>query len=309
MTEPVRETADYQLFGLKVRSEIPLPELFTDESDGLPQVTIRNAPVEPNGEDTGLEFDREALVLTIPQVARYRIRNGREILVETEAGAAARNVRLYLLGSAFGALLHQRGLLPLHANAVEIDGRAVVFMGEAGAGKSTLGAWFHDHGFRVIADDVCVVRFDQNGSVLACPGLPRLRLWREALEATGRKASQYPRSYCGDESFDKYDVSITSNAARDPSQMAAMFTLDRGLEFAVDRLNGIEAINAVFDNTYRGTYLDRVDGHRSHWSAAVELVRKVPIYRLARVWGIDRLDDQCELILNSVRNGSLAKSS
>ena len=308
MIGPVRKTADYQLFGLKVRSEIPLPELFLDEGDEPPQVIIRNSTVEPNGKNAGPQFDHEALLLTIPQVARYRIRNGKEILVETEAGAAARNVRLYLLGSAFGALLHQRGLLPLHANAVEIDGRAAVFMGEAGAGKSTLGAWFHDHGFRVIADDVCVVRFDHNGGVLVCPGLPRLRLWKEALEATGRTASQYPRSYCGDESFDKYDVSIASNAARDPLQMAAMFTLDCGPEFAIERLNGVEAVHSVFDNTYRGTYLDRVDGHRSHWSAAVELVRKVPIYRLARVWGIDRLDDQCERILKSVREGSLAIS-
>ena len=43
----------------------------------------------------------------------------------TAPGASSRNVRVFLLGSAFGALLHQRGLLPLHANAVEVDGRAV----------------------------------------------------------------------------------------------------------------------------------------------------------------------------------------
>ena len=73
------------------------------------------------------------------------------------------NIRLYLLGSAMGVLLHQRGLLPLHANAVEIDGKAFAFMGASGSGKSTLAAWFHDHGYRIIADDVCAVRFETEG--------------------------------------------------------------------------------------------------------------------------------------------------
>ena len=83
-----------------------------------------------------------------------------EIVAEPRQGVPDSNVRLFLLGSAMGALLHQRGLLPLHTNAVEVGGRAFAFMGKSGAGKSTLAAWFHDRGFRIVADDVCVVGFD-----------------------------------------------------------------------------------------------------------------------------------------------------
>ena len=72
-----------------------------------------------------------------------------------------------------GAALHQRGILPLHANAVEIDHRAVAFMGASGAGKSTLAAWFHDQGYPILADDVCVIRADDGAArspIPACRG-------------------------------------------------------------------------------------------------------------------------------------------
>ena len=287
----------YSAFGLTLRSTLDLPELFHAQHACEPQVEIRIGSVGGPESPPGLTGEGGSLLLTIPKVARYRIEAGREIIVDPEAAAPDRNVRLYLLGSALGALLHQRGLLPLHANAVEIEGKAVAFMGESGAGKSTLAAWFHDRGFRVIADDVCVLQFGADGSVRACPGLPRLRLGEEVLEASGRDASAFPRSYVGDEDFRKYDVSIDANAAREASEIKAAFILDRGDSFNVEPLSGSDAANAVFDHTYRGAFVNQVEGHRAHWTATVALLRKVPVYRLSRIWNMDRLDEQCELIL------------
>ena len=198
---------DYRVFGLKIRSELPLPELFSAGDAAAPDILIRSGSVPAAGEP-GLKAEGDSLVLTIQDVARYRVNGGREIIVDAEPGVPEGNLRLFLLGSAFGALLHQRQLLPLHANAVEVEGKAVAFMGESGAGKSTLAAWFHDRGHRVVADDVCVVRFDEQGRALAQPGLPRLRLWDEAMEATGRNAADFARSYSGDETFNKFDVPI-----------------------------------------------------------------------------------------------------
>jgi len=206
-----------------------------------------------------------------------------------------RNVRLFLLGSAFGALLHQRGMLPLHANAIEIGGKAVAFMGEPGAGKSTLAAWLHDRGQRIIADDVCVVGFD-GGKAVARPGLPRLRLWREALEASGRDPAAYPRSYAGDERFDKFDVAIEAVGSDAP--LAALYLLERGERPSIDRLSQLEAAEAVFANTYRGAYLTAVGGQTAHWKSAVRLVEQVPAFRAVRRWDRTALDEQCGLLLD-----------
>ena len=205
----------YKVYGLSVRSELELPELHDDEQPGDADVDIRVGTVPPADED-GLSLGPDGAVLRINGIATYLMRAGREIIVHSSPGASDRNVRLYLLGSAMGILLHQKGLLPLHANAIEIDGRAVAFMGETGAGKSTLAAWLHDAGHRVIADDVCVLGIDgERERVGVHPGMPRIRLWKDALERSGREPDDYQFSYAGDETYEKFDVPLagTKDAA------------------------------------------------------------------------------------------------
>jgi hypothetical protein len=295
------------VFGLKIASEIELPELFPGTSDDPPEVTIVAGSVEWRQEaEPGLHADGADLVLIVPEVARFRISGGASIIVEADAGVPERNVRLFLLGSAFGALLHQRGVLPLHANAVEIEGKAVAFMGESGAGKSTLAAWFHDAGYRVLADDVCVVRFDQHGRPRSTPGLPRLRLWLEALNAFGREPSAYNLSYLGDKPFDKFDVPLGSDASGlDDFELGAIYLLDKGDSVRVERIVGVAAAEAVIAHTYRGGFLSAASGYRGHWSSSVALVQTTPIYRLARPWNLGLLREVGEQIVAHVRDQAL----
>lgn len=293
---------DYSVFGLVVRSDLPLPELFPHEAQAAADVTIRAGEIpEAVHAPEGLSADDDALLLVIPGVARYRIAEGRSITVQAEADVPERNVRLFLLGSAFGALLHQRGLLPLHANAIDIDGNAVAFMGRSGAGKSTLAAWFHDSGFRVISDDVCVVGFDEKQRPYAAPGLPRLRLWAEALALMGRGTAGFARSYIGEED-EKYDVPIDAElAARSHVPLAAIYLLDQGPDFSIVRLRGIEAAEAVFANTYRGEYVAETSGQKQHWESAVRLVRGTPVFRAIRQWDTTALEKQCSRLLHHAR--------
>jgi hypothetical protein len=288
---------DYAVFGLQVRSEIELPELFSGAGGSDADVTITIGPVAlPAGAAAGLHRIEDALVLWVPQVARYRIREGRTIIVDAEPGVPERNVRLFLLGSAFGALLHQRRLLPLHANAVEIDGKAVAFMGASGEGKSTLAAWFHDHGHQVIADDVCVVAFGGDGQVYALPGLPRLRLWQDALEASGRQSADYARSYVGEDVLNKFDVPLSDHAARDKRPLAAIYLLARGEALAISRVEGIDAAEAIFSHTYRGAFIEAAGAHREHWQSAIQLMRSIPLFRAERPRIVDNFDSEASVL-------------
>lgn len=290
---------DYSVFGLQVRSELPLPELFPVIIKGEPEISIRVAPITaPSDEGHGLHSFDNALILVVPDVGRFRICDGSEIVVDPFPGAPDRNVRLFLLGSAFGALLHQRGLLPLHANAVEIDGRAIAFMGPSGAGKSTLAAWFHDQGYKVIADDVCVVRMGEDERAYALPGLPRLRLWEDALDATRRDVDEFERSFAGADDWNKFDVPIAESAASNAQvELGALFVLNEGADLRIERIDGVQAADAVFANTYRGSYLVPAKGEQNHWLATVRLVRSTPVYALERARGFERMGEDCRRIL------------
>lgn len=284
----------YEVFGLRVESQVPLPELLPAEGGGEADVSIRLGDLPPI---EGERFDAfavtpEGAVLNVPKAGRYLVRNGKEIIVEQDPEGSERHLRLYLLGSAFGAVLHQRSLLPLHANSIEIGGRAVAFLGHSGAGKSTMAAWFHDRGFEVLADDVCVVTMD-GGRPMAQPGIPRLRMWRDALEASGRSADGHELSF---DDAEKYNVPTRLRARAGPIGLAAVYLLrmaEEGAERAlVEPLSGIEAIDALVANTYRGGYLAKLGGTQRHLASCLALARSVPIFAVNRLWGKEHLERQ-----------------
>lgn len=300
---PPSPVFDYAVFGLHVRSDMRLPELLAAAAAGEPDVTIRLGDVSPGADPgPGLRATEQGVVLTFDGIARFAVADGVSIIVDPVADVPEANIRLYLLGSAMGMLLHQRGILPLHANAVEIDGKAFAFMGASGAGKSTLAAWFHDHGFRIIADDVCAVRFDGNERPVVSPGLPRLRLWKEALEETGRQSSEFSRSYVGDDNWDKFDVPLPHEAAvRSDIELAAVYVLGEGTSPSIDAMQGVEAAKAIFEHTYRGAFVPVANGSREHWSASIRLVRSTPIFVIRRRLGFDHFEGQCEMALEHAR--------
>lgn len=304
MKDPiVAEPQDYQVFGLHVRSEFALPELHPTQGRSEPDVTITTGGVTVSCEGTaGLSVHNGGLIFVVPGVAKYRIEQGTEITVEPAPDAPERNVRLYLLGSVIGAVLHQRGMLPLHANAVEIDGRAVAFMGPSGAGKSTLAAWFQDQGLNVLADDVCVVGFNDNGPFTSA-GLRRLRLSRAAVEARGLDPAMFPQSYIGDPGFEKFDVPANSGLSGGAIlPLAAVYVLNQANDLSISAIAGVEAAEQAFAHTYRGAFVPLAGAEQVHWSACVRLVSAIPLFRFARNWSLAEMDAQNLVLLDHARS-------
>ncbi|HVF36470.1 MAG TPA: hypothetical protein VNA29_00835 [Sphingomicrobium sp.] len=287
----------YHLFGLTLRSTIELPELIPAQGNGDCDVEITRGKVA-GAQDEGFGVTETGAMLTIPGVARYEVSGGSQILVDAALGAGDANVRLYLLGSVMGALLHQRGMLPLHANAIEIDGLAVAFMGPSGAGKSTLAAAFHDRGFAVLADDICVIGAAQ-GKVMAYPGVPRLRLWEEALHASGRASEPYQLSYAGDEDYRKFDIPVEGRIEGLP--LAGLFLLAKGDRLSFRPLGGAEAAAAVFGNTYRGALVETAGDPLGHWSASMALLTSMPVIEVQRAWDLTEIPGNIDPIVEYVR--------
>lgn len=302
----MRSERTYQVFGLQLRSALDLPELPVIASSDVADVVIDfgriDAPMDLHPGYTALA---NGTILFVPNVGRYLIRNGKEITLEPNAKASERNIRLFLLGSALGALLHQRGLLPLHANAMEIGGGAVAFSGHSGAGKSTIAAWFHDQGYHILADDVCVIDFDSDDVPFAYPGIPRLRLWREALEVSGRAAEDYPRSF---DALDKYDVPTTSPISVHPLPLSRIYFISRSPEMSgaagIRRLRGVEALDALVSNTYRGGYLPAIRKTGEHLSSCLKVAKAVSIFSAQRLWGFDEFEEQMKLLERHCRGGA-----
>lgn len=103
---------------------------------------------------------------------KYRLRHG----------ASPDALHEFLAGPIAAALLTFEGEDPLHGSAVSAGGRALCFLGEPGAGKSTLAAAFLQAGYPLVTDDLLAIRW-QGRRPVALPAYPEIRLW----PATGRR--------------------------------------------------------------------------------------------------------------------------
>ncbi|HEV8525240.1 MAG TPA: hypothetical protein VGQ71_12130 [Terriglobales bacterium] len=91
------------------------------------------------------------------------------------------SLQTYLLGQALSFALLKKGIEPLHATAVVINGQAVALLGDGGYGKSTLAAALLHLGHRLLTDDLLVLS-EEDSAVRAQPGTPRLKLFPETAE-------------------------------------------------------------------------------------------------------------------------------
>jgi hypothetical protein len=174
----------YQAFGLCILSPLALPELLSAPATASADVVLRFAPAPPSlsggvEAEPFIETAGEVCLVKAP-AGRFLVRGGDTVDIDPSAGASEADLRLYLLGSVFSLICHQRGLLPLHASAVAACDGAVAFSGVSGAGKSTLAAGLAQLGFPVLCDDLCAVDF-AGGRPAVPPGLCRLKLWRDSL--------------------------------------------------------------------------------------------------------------------------------
>lgn len=176
----------YAYAGLNVTSQVELPEWASfacapsqQDADVVvretePLVTLPTYRLTAQG--TSLTFDQ-------PEVGRYAIHDGREIVLTPCVAAAADALRLCLIGSAWGALGYQRGWLPLHASVVQIGDGAVAFCAPSGHGKSSLAAWLLLQGYRLLSDDLCRLDVSTEQPPRVWSAAPRLKLWQDALQA------------------------------------------------------------------------------------------------------------------------------
>jgi hypothetical protein len=283
----------YRVSGLAVASEVNLPGLIPGDPARTADVTIRRASVPmalADAEAIGPTWQRDAnrFLLRIPHIARFLLEDGRSILFEEEQDAEPRDVAVFLSGSVFGILLHQRNHIVLHASAVLVGGKAVLFCGMSGAGKSTLAAALGEHGHPLIADDQCAIEIGEDGVPRIQADGRQLRLWEKSINELG----------LGDRRGDpmrnrlrKFYVEpvAASNAAVPIGAVYALLEV-RGTQLSdIEQPNVVDATRLLVANAYRPLLVHRLDQREIYFRAAAALAATSGIFRLKRQFGFEEI--------------------
>jgi hypothetical protein len=303
LTPRVVATSKYALAGLHIVSEAPLPLSMRAEGGQLAgdEIVVRFAAVPeslcsaPAFHEA--QYDGKDLLIDIPQAARFLVREGREILIEPALSASEGDISAYLLGTVFGALCHQRGIVPLHASAIDVSKGCITFAGPSGAGKSTLAAALAARGHQVVSDDVCFLRRTEREGLLVWPGVGRIRLWADALEALGYDASSIEREFRG---LNKFILPVTTRKdPREPRSLCRVYHLESGSAGEppyIERVQGASAIELLIPNVYRLTLAEHMGRKPAIFSLCAAIAREVPVYRFRRQLGFDALDAAIEYL-------------
>ncbi len=274
----------YHAFNLNIDSQLELPELLMGLDQSVqPDIHIQWGTVNPDGLERPLfkgvtfQANEESLWLSIPNVARYLIGHGKQITIEPCTRSDEDSIRLFLLGSCMGALLMQRDLFLLHANAIRTGDGCISFSGPSGAGKSTLAAAFLQQGYSILADDVCAI--DRNGDVV--PGFPQIKLWDDASRhlAINTQGLRKIRP-----NLEKFAVPAGAQFHRDPLPLKVIYLLNTHNKDTIEltSLNGSQKFNPLNQNTYRMHYLKGLGRYNAHFKQCGIIASQVDVVSVIR---------------------------
>lgn len=287
----------YQLYQFGISSELRLPELHPS-ADIEPEVRIRYAviclPLQDEARQLGpyLWASATAFYLRVPEVADFLIQNGNEIIIAPHPGIDEDSLRVFLLGSAFGALMFQRRHLVLHGNAVQVGDACLVCVGPSGAGKSTLAAALMQRGHKLLADDVVPV----NAQCQALPGFPRIKLWQDSADhlqiATDALAPIRP-------GLEKFNLPTMSDMAPHPLAIRWVYILSAHNEdtFSFEPIHGMARFQPLRNNTYRLRFLEGMQMQAEHLQLCARLSGQIRLVRITRPKTGFALDELAERIL------------
>jgi hypothetical protein len=266
---------------LDVISELRLPEWGTFERElfaGEPDVriSIRTGPID-FGTATPVQGEYRFFV---KEVGWFRVRDGREIVLQPLDSANPRRVRIFLLSSAWGALLYQRKSLVIHASAVQIaDGGAVLFCARRGEGKSTLAALLGVQGCTLVSDDFCCLDVREGEPPAIYPSIPRVRLWSDAIRQLGWETA---RSEADTMRLGKFQYALAGNTMVDPLPIREIYLLGWG-ETGIERLAGFSALRRFLSAArWRTDLLMGVGSPAEYLQQCANLLRQVPVSALRR---------------------------
>ncbi len=258
MNTPHRYTA----FNLTIASSIPLPA-FISSTSAQADVTIDEGVVPstlaaPTARGVLYDISANEFLLRVDGIARYHVHNGRHIAIQRAMPLVDKDsVRLFLMGSAFGALLHQRGLLPIHGSSIATPHGAVIFAGASGAGKSTTAAGFIERGYPLLSDDISVITFDETGNAFVVPGYPQLKLWAEALGEMAMDTENLQRVR---PQLEKYSLPVTAfETQAQPLYRVYALLPTNTKTIKVTTITGLTKVLSLRNRIYRARFAEEME--------------------------------------------------
>ncbi len=327
-----REDFLYRIYGITLRTGFRF-STYLPKGDGLPTVTFHRTlsspmpggppawPAGSNGDaalasggfhplpkparDRFLLFRHSDFdILRFKDAADFYLWKERIICHLTNPVFAGRD-ELFLLGTVLSLWLEKQGIPALHASAVVVEGKTIVFLGNKGNGKSSLAAAFMQQGYPLLTDDILPVEHAAGG-FLGRPGYPQMRMW-------GNEADYF---LGGSENLEivhpvypKFRVPVGAGGFgifSDMPQTIDCFYLpvrrdaQGNAEIEIDPVSPAEAVIELLRHSFVSHFIEALGLQAQRLFLLSGLARRVPMRRIAYPSGFERLPAVRRAILEDI---------
>ncbi|NEQ83198.1 MAG: hypothetical protein F6K26_24195 [Moorea sp. SIO2I5] len=302
----------YVAYGLGIHSALPIPEFIPAEVECDVTIHIQSndystasavgqtrspnrkisdyIPKKVIQQPMALQLSPEEAVIYLKDTGLFLVQGGNRITIIPAAEASLSRIQTALVGTVIAILLYQRGLLVLHASVVNINGGAVVFLGNSGEGKSSIAAALHTQGYRIITDDVAPVTLDQ-GIAKVAPSFPQIKLSREVAKVLGydqdKLALLLPK-------LNKPGYRLNQDFTEALLPIRCIYVLVSGSQLSIKRLKLQEAVMELSHHSRLNSLFDSEKA--SHLLQCAQLANKCSVYRLQRPRNLALLPELARLV-------------
>jgi len=319
----------YRGFGLRIESDVPLPGLVEDCCADPADARVWLAS-KPPWVDYALTLPRSpylradfgasravhVLGVTGAEFFCVTYADGTEFVVSCDGGLVfgqwtppmtLEDTLTYVMGPILGIVLRRLDWTCVHASAVVWNGRSVMFVGPAGAGKSTTAAAaISRHGARMLTDDIVALRRSGDGYHVE-PGQSWVRLWKESVRLLFNNDATLPLLT---PNWDKRYLDATSGLS--PAAPLSLICFLGGLASIVPDASALmpvsprDALVILAANTYCWPFV-HAEGRRAEFRTLSDLAQRIPAVVVARDRAARRLDALLDAVRDSLASASLAR--
>jgi hypothetical protein len=207
-------------------------------------------------------------------------------------------VRHHLLDQVLPRVLEHLGHMMIHASAIRTPNGVVLFVAEAGAGKSTLAASFQTAGVELLSDDCVQLILDPGAGVGCIPTYRSLRLWSDSADAVMADEAYEPMT----PGSDKRRLGLAQPHAAVPGDVVAICVLagddddDDPGAVTFSPVTPARAVSLLVAQCFRLDPTDAAATKRT-FDRCVDVVERVPVVELAYPREYERLPEVRDAVL------------
>ena len=275
----------YTAYCLVIETPFACPALLPAPPDAAPDIVVTeglvpfNLPEFSHAGDNWQIAPGRYLFRGGARCGRFLAEGGWQVTYQRSPTAEEGMAAFYFVDRVLAALLRQRGLLVLHANAaIRPDGSAVAVSGVSGAGKSTTLAALLQAGCAMLSDDITAVTLTADNELLVLPGAPQYHLTEDSAAGLGYDLTGIP--------LQRWKRMKAAMPAADvlscqPVRLAALYHLDAQPvpQLQITALNGVNKFMALQEFVY-GPLLEQE--HPSLFPVFSALLEQTTVYRITR---------------------------